>query len=57
MFGKADSNANPFECLMDSDHKISVPRDPVDSSAKRDVERFRIDSGDTHQILQPGVHP
>jgi len=30
MFRKADSNANPFEGLMDSDHKISVPRDPVD---------------------------
>jgi hypothetical protein len=30
MFRKADSNAKPFDGLMDYDHKISVPRDPVD---------------------------
>jgi hypothetical protein len=30
MLRKVDFNAKRFEAFMDSDHKISVSRDPVD---------------------------
>lgn len=54
-FCKADLNAIPFKGPGDSDRKTGVPRDSVERNAEQHIERFWIDSSDTHQILKVSV--
>lgn len=40
---------------MDLEDKTSIPRDPVDSCAQKDVETFRIGPSEPHKISKRGI--